>query len=1466
MPTVIARTTSPWSDTAPIRAELFSLERLEQHAISLATAQAVTVKPPRVVPLHRRLKDNAAALDAAYHASVVELESGRTLVPAAEWLLDNYYLVQEQIREVRTQLPIGFYRQLPKIEHGPLAGYPRIFGLAWAFVAHTDSHFDRDFLERFVAAYQRVEGLTIGELWAIPITLRIVLIENLRRLADQISVARGQQEGAIALSVRLLESDDAKVAFEAEATARSMGLLSEIFVAQLAKSLRDRDPAVTPTLGWLESRLVEQGTSISEVVQDVQMQQAATNVTIRNVITSMRAISNTAWADVFERISLVDACLREQSAFASMDFATRNRYRSVVEQLARGSAHSEVEVAKRALRASQASAATAKDPVEASRTGDPGYFLIAEGRPALEEAIGFVPPLSMRFARFNIGLGIRGHLSMMFVFTGLSLAAMFAAVAVDAPSQAWLIGFIVLALLPASELAVALANRLVTETIGAVPLPSLDLQRGVPANLRTLVVVPTLLVGESEIREQVERLEVHHLSGSGGDLYFALLSDWPDADSESTDGDAALLSVAQEAIAELNRRHAPGAQGLRFLLFHRRRVYSNSERCWMGWERKRGKLQELNRLLRGATDTTFVAVAEDLSRPPSEVRYVITLDADTRLPRDAAMRLVGKMGHPLNHPIFDRASGRVVAGYAILQPRVTPSLPLGDRGSIFLRTYAGDAGMDPYAAAASDVYQDLFGEGSFTGKGIYDIDAFEAAMAGRVPDGALLSHDLFEGTFARAGLASDIEVVEDFPSRYDVASKRQHRWTRGDWQLLPWIVGHWRGRGETPTIGRVKMIDNLRRSLVPVAMVAALVWCWLLPPSAAWAAQTVVLAAIFVPAFLPIFLGVFVPRKGVMLRSHARAVAKDVRLATIWTAMTIAFLADRAWSSADAVVRTLVRVFVTRRHLLQWTTAAQSARRRLPDIAGSYRDMAGGVAAVVVAAIVARTVEGAAWTAILPLAVLWFLAPSIALLTSRPLAPPPEQELDEDRRREARLIARRTWRYFETFVTPDEHMLPPDNFQETPRPVVAHRTSPTNIGLYLLSTVAARDFGWIGTAAAVDRIEQLFATMRRLPRFKGHLFNWYATQDLRPLEPQYVSSVDSGNLAGHLIAFANACGEWLDDPIAPHRAQRHARRARPGRRTAGGPRGCRGVRRRPIAGGGPGLRRHRGCVAERCGHRRHRTAHRAAVRRAGRGDGRTSGGGRHRARTRDGAARLDRRAATRGRRTRTRPRNGRRRLGGAGRTHLHPRGRSPRGRARDGLRLPRRRGSQATVHRLFALRQPARRELLRPARVGGQARQPVRDREGRRADPPLVPTRPCIGAGRRRIRARVVGRFDVRVPDAVARYARPGRQPARADHPAGRAATARIRPSAQRAVGHLRVGVQRARHRVHVSVLDVRHPRSRPQARPRRQPGRRTLRDGARGDGRSAGRPRQPGPARDVRRQRTIRVLRSRRLHAIAGP
>jgi cyclic beta-1,2-glucan synthetase len=1130
---------------SPIRAELFSTERLEQFAESLAAEQAVHPAKRRGKRLLPRLRENARVLLRSYREIAATIRDESVISPAAEWLLNNFYIVEEQIREVQEDLPAGFYRELPKLAAGPLEGYPRVYGLTWAFVAHTDSHLELETLSRFVRAYQRVQPLTIGELWAVAISLRIVLVENLRRLVERVASRRAAREQADAIADRLLlaggreKADPAAVLRELEQRP-----FSQAFAVQLVQRLREQDPAVTPALDWLDQRLIRQGTTAEEIVRIEQQEQVATHATVRNVITSMRLLSSVDWADFFEQVSLVEEALCDGTRVAEMDFPTRDRYRRAVEELSRGSFHSELEVARRAVKlarnAAAAAAASAKpaDP----RFADPGYYLISKGRPQLERVLDFRLPAPqwMRRAWFRAASPF-----YLWTISFLTLAILAIPVSIAAFAGTPLISLLVLALLalvPASELAIAVVNRDVTELVGPRRLAKLELADGVPAGARTLVAIPMLLTDEAEVREVVQRLEVHYLANPDPELRYALLSDWTDAPVESLPEDEGLVEVARAGIEELNRKHGPAAGGGdRFLFLHRRRVWNESEGIWMGWERKRGKLHELNRLLRGATDTTFLALDGGVAATPAGVRYVITLDADTRLPRNAVRRLVGTIAHPLNRPLFELETGRVVEGHAILQPRVTPTLPETGWGTLYQRAFSGPRGVDPYAFAVSDVYQDLFGDGIYTGKGIYDVDAFERALAGRVPENTLLSHDLFEGLFARAGLVSDIELFEGYPGHYEVAAARQHRWTRGDWQLLAWIfprIPDAHGRrvaNPIPAIGRWKMIDNLRRSLAAPAAFGTLVASWTLPRVGAVFWTAFLLCVLALPSFLSFFAGLLPRRREIAKRSFIRGVAADLMLGLSQTALRIVFLAHQAYLRSDAILRTLWRLAVTRRHLLEWIPAAQARRALDLRLTGFYRRMQVAVwMAAAAGALVAASGSGA-WRCALPFLLLWAASPAVARWVSLPPLEVGEAPISEADARQFRAIARRTWRYFESFAGPEHHHLPADNFQELPRPEIAGRTSPTNIGLFLLSTVAANDLGWIGTEEMAERLETTVSTMRELERYRGHFYNWYDTRRLTPLEPKYVSTVDSGNLAAALITLRNACLERLDTPLRTDR-------------------------------------------------------------------------------------------------------------------------------------------------------------------------------------------------------------------------------------------------------------------------------------------------------------------------------------------
>jgi cyclic beta-1,2-glucan synthetase len=1102
------------SSVGPIRGEVLGVERLESLAASLADSHRILVGARRGYPLLERLRDNGRALHSDWRLLAEAARSGEAVSPAAEWLIDNFHLVEAQLREIQEHLPLGFYRQLPKLADGPLQDHPRVYALIWSLVAHTDSHFELEPLQRMVMAYQRRHPLTIGELWAIAISLRLVLIENLRRLANELAAQRRARQRADKLADVLLAPDTDPEKVRAQLHSLERAPLASTFAVHLIQRLRDCDPETTEAIGWLDGQLARRGTTAEEEVRQEHLHQVAILASVRNAITSLRAVAAVDWATFVEEVSLVDEALRG-TPFPTYDFPTRDRYRHAIELLARRSQATEREIAARVALYCR----TAPGPL----AQEPGFWLIGPGLEQVEAEIGFRPPPIQRIRRWITATPAVFYLSSITLTLGLALAVPLV-LSLQAGAPAWLVlALLLLGLLPASEIAVAVINRMVTLLFPPVPTPKLELEGGIPAELRTVVVVPALLTDEESLLELVRQLEVHYLGNDEPDLRFLLLTDWKDAPTARMPGDEELLAFARQQIARLCEEHgSPTGGGPRFWLLHRERRWNESEGCFMGWERKRGKLHELNRALRGRKDTTILW--EDPRQADAlaalKVKYVVTLDADTRLPRGMVRKLVGAMAHPRNRPVHDPHTGRVISGHGILQPRITPTLaPLGE-GTLLQQIHASHAGLDPYAFVVSDVYQDLFGEGSYTGKGIYDVDAFEQAMMGQVPENTLLSHDLLEGLFARAGLACDLELFESFPEHYQVSSAREHRWVRGDWQLLPWLLQPQPIR----LVGRWKMLDNLRRSLVPPAALALLVASWLAPPPLAAVWTTFVLAALALPSAVHSLVDLATLR-------HPQVVLQDLAAGMARVGLGLVTLLDQAWRMLDAVVRTLYRLTVSRRHLLEWVTAAQVHRRRRSDLAAFYRSMPYSVLVPLVVLVLVVLIQPSNTPLALIFGTIWAFGPAVALAVSLPPMLERRAELTAERRAELRHIARQTWRFFETWVGPEDHFLPPDNFQEDPEQL-AHRTSPTNIGLYTLSSMAAHDMGWIGTSELVERLGATLDSVSKLEGYRGHLYNWYDTRTLAPLLPRYVSTVDSGNLAGHLMVLEQGLLELLAEEAA----------------------------------------------------------------------------------------------------------------------------------------------------------------------------------------------------------------------------------------------------------------------------------------------------------------------------------------------
>ncbi len=992
----------------------------------------------------------------------------------AEWMLDNFYVLEQAIRQMEEDLPGDYYQRLPKTKDG----WTRMYIIASFSTRQENTRLDIEQIKSFLQTFQEITPLTTGELWALPLMLRLAVLESL-----------------------------------AEALA--------------AVTKRKWEKTSLPNVqNWLETSA-----------------QLDPEAVVANSILDLRLLATQDWKTFVESVSILEKILQDDPAglYAQMDFETRNHYRSVIEDLADGSSLSEAEIATQTVQLAQEGVSARERHV--------GYYLTAQGKEALEARIDFRPKFSSRLIRFIQKNAAISYLGSIFLITFLfALLAVYYAAQGNA-NILQLILAATLTILPATSVAIDITNGLVISLIPPRTLPKLNFESGVPEDYRTMVVIPALLATPRDAPLLLSQIERHFIGNRDSNIFFALITDFADAPEKVMPTDDQPVAETKDAIDRLNKKY--GEPNYRpFFFFHRERTWNESEECWMGWERKRGKLEEFNKLLRGSESTTFVVKFGELSVLPT-IRYVITLDADTVLPREAARQLIGTLAHPLNRAEFDPASGEIKAGHTILQPRAQVR-PAAANQSLFTRVYAGDSSIDLYTRAVSDAYQDLFDEGNYVGKGIYDVDAFQKSLQDKIPENRLLSHDLFEGMQGRCGLVTDVVLYEDYPPHYLIYTDRLHRWIRGDWQLLPWLrreVPHrttsslaggtsagarrqYAREGKAPntlsTIDRWKLFDNLRRSLVPPVVLAFLISGWLILPGSGlvW-----MVFALF-PYFMPIISSFAAELHHSFSKQHSTVAARPWRLAALRSLFEIIFLPHESYIIFDAISTTLTRLFITHKRMLQWVSAAHTVQlfgKRLHLKSAWQAMIVAPILAFLFAILLLLFYPDTLWSA-LPLVISWMASPYIATRISQPIKKP-QTKIIPAQEHKLRLLSRSIWLYFEHFVGPEDRWLPPDHFQENPRGLVAHHTSPTNIGLMLLSTLSAHDLGYIGPLELSLRLRDSFDSMDSLERVRGHFLNWYDTRSFAPLPPRYISTVDSGNLAACLIALRQGCYEIAQTPV-----------------------------------------------------------------------------------------------------------------------------------------------------------------------------------------------------------------------------------------------------------------------------------------------------------------------------------------------
>lgn len=1121
-----------------------TVEELEEHAKRAALTHTVILRKNILNWPLTRVNDNYGFIKSLYKDLNDDIRQKRAVPPAAEWILDNYYVFEEQTKSLRRDLTKKDYYNLPILKKGPFKGYTRVLAIAMEFVAIMDGQIDEGTLLKYLEAYQSHNVLFDREIRIIPMMLQIALLENVRAICENIKETQMQWKLADVIVDKWWSADvmnAEKIIILFKSTLDNKVESNTSFIEHLFYRFRRSGQSYVNVLRYINEYLVQFSTTTEAIAQKEHNAQAVSAVSMGNDIMSFKYVAGLNWAELFEALSYVEKILRQDpdGVYSSMDSQSKGYYLMQIEKLAKGYGVSERHIAQVAIDLAK-EAEEVKDRLphagnEHLRRSHVGFYLIGEGVKKLERTQNNKEKLWRQvFHRLTKHQG-RIYIGMIIFITTLLVGVAINYCLKQVNSYKWVYGILtgLILLIPASEIGISLVNWSVGKIKQPAFFPHLELKEGIPDELSTMVVVPTLLSDENRVSELLQNLENHYLANKEKNLYFALIGGFKDSSCASTIEENPILKKAQEGMDELNRRYAIGGTDI-FYFFHRKNTFNEIDQSWTGWERKRGALMEFNDLLLGATNTSFI-YHDSHHLAHAQIKYIITLDADTQLPLGMAKKMIGTMAHPYNLPVIDQKRKVVVEGHGLMQPKISFDMDSSNK-SVFSRIYTGQEGMDPYASAISDVYQDLFGEGIFTGKGIYDLRVFRDILKDVVPENAVLSHDLLEGSYVRAALVSDLELVDSYPTKYNAYMARLYRWIRGDWQLIPWLsrtVYNKRKNIIANPLSHIsiwKIADNLRRSLVAPALMLLIVLAITFLPGNVYfwlgAAALVIL--------LPLFINVLeqIASNGLRLRSSRSHIPGffGFKASLFQLLLTSIFLSYQATMIMNAIVVTLVRVLITKKNMLEWITSDDAEKMQSSSLKSYLSSM--GLSALLGIPLVgfAYLFRPENFNASLVFLVIWGMAPFIAYYISKGKEKNVEV-LTEEELQDLSHIARKTWRYFEEFSNKKNNYLAPDNYQEEPYRGIAYRTSPTNIGLGLLATLTARDLGYIGIEETLLQLERTMGTMNKLEKWHGHLYNWYDTRTLEPLKPHYISTVDSGNLVCYLMTLRQGLKEYLKVPL-----------------------------------------------------------------------------------------------------------------------------------------------------------------------------------------------------------------------------------------------------------------------------------------------------------------------------------------------
>ena len=1083
--------------------------QLEKYLEKLASDHILKEKSDKNTYPIPRMIENFSLITEVYNLLNNQIKLKIPIHPAGEWLLDNYYIIEETVKGIEKELTLKKYTNFLGVANGNNFGFARIYVLATEIIAYTDAKIESKLLVDLLRAYQEKKKLSMEEIWNIGTFLQIAIIENIRNICERIYSAGLQKYRVENIIERLVENKSKEeLRFsklgEYKNKVTEYGEMKYPFIEYMSYKLRQLGKKAYPFLNILEEQVNKMGVDISDVIKKEHFDIAVKKVSIGNSITSIKNIQRINFIDIFEQINQVDDILNQDPAnvYSMMDYKTKIYYRNIIQEISKKTKISEIYIAKKCLEL-----ATGKE----GKKSHIGYYLIDEGKKELLESL-----LNKKIKFASNSQKIKRYLAVKIIFS-LFISGLFGVyIYLQSTNIMLAILIAILSYIPTEMIFIHVIQYILGKVVKPKLIPKLDLRNGIPKELASFVVIPTIVTKEEKLKEMMKKLEVYYLANKSENIYFALLADASASSKEEEDFDEEISKLGIELTNKLNQKY-PDEVFKKFHFIYRKRKWNDKEECYLGWERKRGLLTEFNEYILRKSNPDFRVNTIDLEKLP-EIKYIITLDADTELVLNTGLQLIGAMSHILNKPEIE--NGAVVSGHGIIQPRVGISLSSACK-SKFTKIYAGSAGTDSYTNAISDVYQDNFDEGIFTGKGIYDVNVFSNILKDEIPENTVLSHDLLEGSYLRCGLASDIMLMDGYPTSYSAFKTRLSRWTRGDIQILRWIQGTIKNKDgikkENPLniISKYKILNNIVKIVFPPMVIVGIILLILIDAFLQieiWPAMSIFILSIIIPYIIEIANRIIYRKNGESIQKTFNKNISGLKASIIKGILDLGTLPDKSCTMINAIIKTTYRMCKSKKHLLEWTTAEEAEKNSKTDIISYYKNMwlnlILGIAIILFA-------PNNIWTIIL--GILWTITPMVMKYISEK-----EQEyyaidiLRDDEKEYMLEVGKRTWEYFKENLTEKSNFLPPDNHQEDRKEKIAYRTSSTNIGLGLLAVVASYDLSYETFEDTINLLYKMLDTTSKLQKWNGHLYNWYNIQTLEPLVPKYVSTVDSGNFIGYL--------------------------------------------------------------------------------------------------------------------------------------------------------------------------------------------------------------------------------------------------------------------------------------------------------------------------------------------------------------